>query len=142
MATQADTHQKRAQPESLRLKMIAPSITVDDIQESLDWYTEILGFTLKQRWEHEGELQGAELIAGNGYLMIGQDDWAKGRDRKKGEGLRLFFMTSQDVDDLAAAIEERGGTLESQPQDTPWGGRAFSLVDPSGFKLTIHAATE
>jgi predicted enzyme related to lactoylglutathione lyase len=41
------------------------------------------------------------------------------------------------VDELAAAIEARGGTLESPPADMPWGARAFSLVDPDGYKITI-----
>ncbi|MDX1494319.1 MAG: VOC family protein [Longimicrobiales bacterium] len=137
MATEAREHTERAKPESLRLKKMAPGLTVDDIHESLRWYTDVVGFTLKDRWEHEGELHGAEIIAGDGYLMLGQDDWKKGRDRQKGEGFRLYLMTSQDVDEIAAGIKERGGELESEPQDMPWGGRAFSLVDPSGFKLTI-----
>lgn len=140
MSTNAEEFEtKRAQPESLRLKMLAPSLTVDDVEESLRWYSEVLGFTIQERWEHEGELHGASLVAGSANLMIGQDDWKKGRDRSKGEGLRLFFMTGQNLDDLAAAIKERGGSLESEPQDTPWGGRAFSLVDPTGFKITIHS---
>jgi uncharacterized glyoxalase superfamily protein PhnB len=27
--------------------------------------------------------------------------------------------------------------VEAQPEDMPWGARAFSLVDPDGFKITI-----
>ena len=38
---------------------------------------------------------------------------------------------------LAGAIRERGGTLASEPADMPWGARAFDLVDPDGFRLTI-----
>jgi hypothetical protein len=29
------------------------------------------------------------------------------------------------------------GLLVPEPQDMPWGGRALSLVDPSGYKITI-----
>ncbi len=68
-----------------------------------------------------------------------QDDWAKGRDRVKGEGFRLHMATATDVDQIAAGIEQRGGTLESPPADMPWGGRAFSLADPDGFKITISS---
>jgi len=128
---------ERSKPESLRLTMMSPSLTVDDVEGSLAWYTDVVGFTLKERWEHDGELRGAELIAGTTHLMIGQDDWQKGKDRQKGEGFRLYLVTSQDLDEVAAGIKERGGTLETEPQDMPWGGRAFSLVDPSGYKLTI-----
>jgi uncharacterized glyoxalase superfamily protein PhnB len=71
--------------------------------------------------------------------MIGQDDWQKGRDRKKGEGFRIYCTTTQDVDVLAAAIKKRGGRLDSEPVDQPWGSRDFSLTDPDGFKITIGA---
>ena len=130
----------RAVPESLRLRTITPGITVDDLDASLTWYRDIVGFTVKDLWEVEGEVRGAELVAGDTALLIGQDDWAKGRDRTKGVGFRLYLTTAQDVDELAAGIKERGGSLESEPADMPWGGRAFSLVDPSGFNLTISSS--
>jgi uncharacterized glyoxalase superfamily protein PhnB len=84
-------------------------------------------------------MAGAELKAGSSYLMLSQDDWAKGRDRVKGEGLRLYFNTAQDVDRLAEWIKARGGTLASEPATQPWGARTFNLVDPDGFKLTISS---
>lgn len=131
---------KRSEPESLRLSSISPSLTVGDLDASLTFYRDVVGFTVGQLWEHEGEVLGADLVAGSAHLLIGQDDWAKGRDRPKGEGFRLFLTTTQEVDDVAAAIEARGGSLESQPEDMPWGGRSFSMVDPDGFKLTISSS--
>lgn len=127
----------RQQPESLRLRDLAPGFTVDDIHKSVAWYRDVVGFIVKHRWEHDGELRGVELVAGEVSLYLGQDDWKKGRDRKKGEGLRIYCSTAQDVDALAAAIQARGGVLEHEPKDQPWGGRDFAIVDPDGFKLTI-----
>lgn len=127
----------RKKPETLRLRGIAPSITVDDIEESIRWYCDVVGFYAKERWESEGKLMAAELVAGSQSVLLMQDDWAKGRDRKKGEGLRLHLDTAQNVDDLAESIRERGGELASEPEEKPWGARSFDLVDPSGFKLTI-----
>ena len=69
--------------------------------------------------------------------MIGQDDWKKGRDRMKGEGFRMYFETATDVDALAKGIQARGGTLESPPEDRPWGYRDFNMTDPDGFKMTF-----
>jgi uncharacterized glyoxalase superfamily protein PhnB len=116
-------------------------MTVGDIEASLAWYRDILGFHIREKWEHDGKVMGASLVAGTAHLMLGQDDWAKGRDRTKGEGLRLYFNTSRSVDDLAAGIEARGGTLDAQPEDMPWGARIFSIVDPDGFKITFSTAT-
>ena len=130
-------HQERDAPETLRLKSVSPSLTVDDLEASLEWYCDRVGFHLEEKHGHEGEVGGATLLAGEQRFMIWQDDWAKGRDRDKGEGFRLFLEASQPVDEVAAAIRKRGGTLESEPADMPWGGRAFDLIDPNGFKLTI-----
>jgi len=127
----------RKQPETLRLRDVAPGFTVSDLHASLAWYRDVVGFVVKQRWEHEGELRGVELGAGTVSFYLWQDDWKKGRARKKGEGCRIYCSTAQDVDGLAAAVKSRGGVLEYEPRDQPWGGRDFALVAPDGFKITI-----
>jgi lactoylglutathione lyase len=128
---------KRHKPETLRLRGVAPSFTVDDVQKSLAFYRDVLGFTVDQRWEEGGTLQGVELKAGTVVFMIGQDDWKKGRDREKGVGFRLYCRTAQDVDALADRIKAAGGRLLHEPRDEPWGSRAFTVEDPDGFKITI-----
>jgi uncharacterized glyoxalase superfamily protein PhnB len=79
------------------------------------------------------------LVAGDVKLLVGQDDGAKGRQRKKGVGFSLNITTSQDIDELAARIEERGGTLEDEPMDAPWGPRIFRVRDPDGVLMTISS---
>lgn len=137
--TPAAQQPARIQPESLRLRTLSAGLTVGDLEASIAWYRDVVGFTVTETWEREGKMVGASLIAGTESVVLSQDDWAKGRDRVKGEGFRLYFGTAQDVDEIAEGIKARGGTLESEPQDMPWGTRAFGLVDPDGFKLTISA---
>ena len=48
----------------------------------------------------------------------------------------MFIPTAQDIDALAAQVREAGVTLDSGPDDMPW-GRSFAITDPDGFKLTI-----
>jgi uncharacterized glyoxalase superfamily protein PhnB len=126
-------------PESLRLRSAAPSFTVDDLRSSLAFYEGVLGFFVKERWEHEGVLRGVELAAGNVSLYLGQDDWLKGRGRAKGVGFRVYCTTSQDLDALVARIKARGGVLTEELQSRPWGGRDFAVQDPDGFKITISS---
>ncbi len=138
--TQLPTQERRSDgPKTLRLSSIAPGLTVNDLQASLSWYCDVVGFTIAEKFEHEGEVRGAALVAGVTRLMLSKDDWAKGRDRVKGQGLRLHLSTTQDVDDVAVGIKSRGGELASEPADMPWGARAFDLVDPDGFSLTISS---
>lgn len=128
---------KRAKPESFRARSLSASLTVKDLQKSLAWYVDVAGFTIAEKYEHEGELRGVALTAGDTRIFIGQDDGAKGWDRVKGEGISLLLTTGQDVDEVAKRIKESGGTLESEPTDMPWGARLFRLLDPDGFKLAI-----
>ena len=127
---------------AFELTQVMPSLTVGDIEASLAYYVDVLGFSVVDRWENEGTLLGASVAAGEVSLMLGQDDWAQGRDRQKGVGFRLYCTTSQDVDRIAAGIKERGGELAQEPTDQPWGARDFSVIDPDGFKLSISGPLE
>jgi uncharacterized glyoxalase superfamily protein PhnB len=113
------------------------SLTCNDLQKSLAWYETVVGFTVEKRHEREGKLMAVSLKAGDVSLLIGQDDGAKGWDRAKGDGFSLQITTAQNIDELAQAIRSRGGVLESDPFDTPWGMRAFRMRDPDGFRFTI-----
>lgn len=116
---------------------LAASLTVKDLQASLAWYRDILGFAVEQRHEREGRLRAVSLSAGAVRVLINQDDGARGMDRVKGEGFSLMISTSQDVDVIAKGIVERGGTLGSEPTSMPWGARVFRLQDPDGYRIVI-----
>lgn len=128
----------RAGVGPLALRSASPSFTVNDLEKSLAWYRDVLGFGVEELWKDDkGKVMGVSLKAGDVSFMIGQDDWKKGRDRKKGEGFRIYCETKKSVDDLAKRIESKGGRLDSGPADQPWGVRDISLTDPDGFKITI-----
>src|SRR5688500_14856565 len=142
MSADSTTHTiKRAEPQSLRARSLSASLTVNDLARSLAWYEDIAGFTVEEKYEHEGRLAGVALKAGDVSIMISQDDGAKGRDRVKGQGISLYFSTVQNVDEIAKHIKERGGVLESEPADMEWGARLFWLKDPDGFRLAFAADT-
>ena len=122
-----------------QISAIVPTITVDDLQESIRFY-EALGFAVDERWEDNGMLLGVMLRSGTCQIGLNQDDWKKGRDRKKGIGVRLSLST-QNVDEIATRAKSAGITLKSEPHDTEWKSRAFEVVDPSGFLLTVFSET-
>ncbi|MEX1259207.1 MAG: VOC family protein [Gemmatimonadota bacterium] len=116
---------------------LTPNITANDLEKSIQFYTAGLGFEVEQRHEHEGRLVYVSLRAGNASLGIGQDDFAKGKDRRKGVGQRLWIATEQDLDALAARVKAAGIKLDTEPQPLDWGGRAFSVTDPDGFAISV-----
>jgi uncharacterized glyoxalase superfamily protein PhnB len=127
----------RHQPETLRLRDASPGFTVNDINRSVAFYRDVLGFYLGETYEEHGVLLGAQMKAGAVELWLSQDDWQKGRDRVKGIGCRIFLTTVQDIDAIARKIKAMGGTLLHEPETQSWGMRDIGIEDPDGYRLTI-----
>lgn len=127
----------RGLPKDLNLNAFSPGLTVRDLARTIEFYTEGLGFRIKERWEREGELHGVRLVAGSCELAVVQDDWALGKRRKKGQGVRIWCETDHDVDLLAERAAAHGATITDPPEDKAWGVRSVSLDDPDGYHLTF-----
>jgi lactoylglutathione lyase len=121
----------------LKAKSMAPTLTSNDVLKSLRFYSDGLGFKVDEVYEENGRTLGAMLSAGEAKLGISQDDFAKGRDRVKGVGMRIYLETDQDIKELADRAKGAGVRLEGDPGPLPWGPMAFTVIDPDGFKLTV-----
>ena len=122
---------------ALQVRTFSISLTVSDLKRSIRLYTEGLGFTVEDEYKMDGEVRGVMLAAGEARLGLTQDDFAKGRDRVKGTGMRLYFETDQDLQALARQARSAGITLDGDPAPMPWGPVGFSLTDPDGFQVTV-----
>ena len=116
---------------------VVPIYTASELDKTVAWYRDVFGAEIGQTFEHEGQLVGASIHYGAVEMWFSQDDFAKGTDREKGAGFRIILETDQNVDELAAGIEERGGEILSGPEDQEWGVRMFAVADPDGFKITV-----
>ena len=130
---------QRAEPETFRARTVSASFAVKDLQKSLTWYRDKVGFYVDEKFENRGKLTGVALKAGDVRILLTQDDGGTGWDKVKGAGFTLQFTTAQDIDALAEAIVQRGGTLDGKPQDVS-GTRVLRLRDPDGFRIVISAA--
>jgi predicted enzyme related to lactoylglutathione lyase len=139
MALTSDQRSTRSSSAELHAQSLWASLTVRDLATSLAWYRDVVGFAVEREHRRDDRLTAVSLKAGDVRILLGQDDGAKGLDRPKGEGHSLQIMTSGDIDAIAARIKERGGVLESEPVDTPWGARVFRMKDPDGFRFAISS---
>ena len=126
---------------SLNGRGVMPSLTVNNLQQSLDFFGG-LGFEVEDRWEEDGKLLGAMLKAGDARLGLSQDDGKKGLNRVKGVGMRIYIEAADDIDQVAARAKASGIALTREPHDTDWGSRAFEVTEPSGFLLTIASPSQ
>lgn len=122
---------------TLQARNLSIALTANDLERSVRFYTDGLGFTIDQREEADGKLQGVMLKAGDAWLGLSQDDFAKGRNRVKGVGMSLYFETEQDIHMLAGRAKNAGIALDREAGPLPWGPVGFSATDPDGFKITV-----
>ena len=126
---------RRRRPESLRLRAVMPMLQVADLDRSLTWYRDVLGFVVDQELHRDGELVAVQLKAGKVRFLLEQDD-EPDRPHPRGDGIRLYCATRQNVNRLAAVVQEHGGTLDEEPSEAH-DGREFAVTDPDGYRITI-----
>ena len=126
---------RRQQPETLRLRAVMPVIAVADLERSLTWYREILGFAVAEEARSEGRLTAVQLKAGKVRFLLRQDPEGRSH-RRRSHAVSLLCFSRQDVDELAAAIQVRGGRVEAAP-GASHSGRDFTVVDPDGLRISI-----
>jgi catechol 2,3-dioxygenase-like lactoylglutathione lyase family enzyme len=132
-------YRRKSERETLRLRATNPIFTVTDLERSIRFYTDVLGFVVSDRYHgSDGGLQGVMLRAGVCEVGLSQDDWAKGRDRQRGVAVRIWCTTAQDIDAVAKRIKARNYPLTQEPRDESFGGRSLTLDDPDGFHLSIY----
>jgi uncharacterized glyoxalase superfamily protein PhnB len=124
---------------ALNATTLGCSITCKDLNASLDFYRDAIGFTVAHTFEREGKVVAAVVAAGDIHIVLNQDDGKLGWDRTKGQGiyLQINVAGAADVDNAAVRIRAAGGTLIDEPADRPWGARMFQFRDLDGFKLGV-----
>jgi predicted enzyme related to lactoylglutathione lyase len=113
-----------------------PVLLVTDLERSVAWYRDIMGFVVGEEARRGGRLSAVQLKAGKVRFLLQQDPHP-GRIRVRGEGVWLYCATRQEVDRLAAGIQERGGELAEAPGNSHQ-GRDFTVVDPDGFRISLY----
>src|SRR5215211_2194002 len=116
---------------------------VEDMQRSLRFYVDGLGFEITHRWEQDGKLRWCWMRLGDGALML-QEFWNDGHhsgrpEGKLGQGVSICFVC-EDALAIYRDIKSRG--IEAK---TPFVGNAMwvvSLTDPDGYRLDFESATD
>jgi uncharacterized glyoxalase superfamily protein PhnB len=123
----------------LAAKSLEVSLTVANLESSVQWYCDVLGFQIKNQYAHGDAPFAVSLEAGNVQILLTRDDGSKGLNRSKGEGFSLQITTEQDIDALAQQARSAGAVLDSGPVDILPGKRVFRLRDPDGYRIAVSS---
>jgi catechol 2,3-dioxygenase-like lactoylglutathione lyase family enzyme len=118
----------------IALKVI-PVMKCNDMQESLTFYTQILGFELQDAWPPDAPV----------YCVLSNADVVINLSTNRGDGVagNVVFIAVREVDKLFETFVGRGldtskkkeSPVHQGPLDQTWGWREFYVTDPSGNTL-------
>ena len=125
------------------VKQAVPFLGVSDMEESLRYYVDGLGFQMTNKWIHEGKLRWCWLEHGEAALML-QEFWKDGHhegrpEGKLGQGVSICFICE---DALAIYREVTSRGIEASK---PFVGNAMwvtSLSDPDGYRIDFESPTD
>ena len=118
------------------------SLFAPDVAETIDFYTDVLGFEVTGRWDEDGRPLWAELArpSPNGLVRLWFFAGAlPGKPVPVLTGLIYIFV--DDVDAEAAKIAPHVKALWG-PEDQEYGLREFGFEDLNGYMLVYAKDTE
>ena len=125
------------------VKQAVPFFGVSNMEASLRFYVDGLGFEMTQKWIDEGKLRWCWLQHGDAGLMLqefrkeGHDSWVP--EGKLGAGVSICFVC-QDALAIYRDLKSRGVQASN-----PFVGNGMwvtSVSDPDGYRLDFESYTD
>jgi len=125
------------------LKQAVPFFGVSNIEQSVSYYVEGLGFEITRKWIDDGKLRWCYLERGGAALML-QEFWKEGQhanlpQEKLGVGVSICFFC-EDALALYREFVSRGINPAR-----PYVGNGMwvtSLSDPDGYRIDFESYTD
>ena len=113
-----------------KLSHSAPIFPVSNVQETIDWYQENLGFQIDFKWDDPVT-----------YAVTSRDDikihFSQRDDNFTPSSVHTaLYIFTYDVDAVFEELRKKGIT-EGEIETFDYGMRAFDLTDINGFRLTF-----
>ena len=120
-----------------------PFFRVADMQASLKFYVDGLGFQLHQWWDPDGSIRWCSIRKDAAGLMLqdlrGEDGRVHPLESKPGVGVSVMFMCD---DALAIYHEAKARGLTPRRPFVGNGMWVTSFVDPDGYCVEFESATD
>jgi len=112
-----------------------PVLHVTDVEASLRFYVNQLGFTSSWRYEEDGKVRVAQ-VERQGCALILSDHWPE----KVGKGL-MFMSVNETREAQIAALDALRAEFEAKGvpvKEGSWGYRLLVVDDPDGNQLFFN----
>jgi len=127
------------------MRILHTMIRVNDLDESLRFYTEVLGMKLLRKKEYpSGQFTNAFVGYGaedEGAVMELTYNWGKS-DYVLGDAFGHVAIGVDDIHKTVALVKERGGKVTREPGPMKHGTTVIAFVeDPNGYKIELIETT-
>jgi len=125
------------------VKQAVPFFAVSNIEESVRYYVNGLGFEMTNKWIDEGKLRWCWLQHGGAALMLqeirkeGHDSWVP--QGIVGEGVSIYFIC-KDALSIYRHVTSRG--IKASRPVVGNGMWVTSLLDPDGYRIEFESCTD
>lgn len=128
---------------SLNVRQAVPFLAVSNMESSLRFYLDGLGFRMAKNWIVDGEVRWCWLEIGDAALML-QEFRTDGENSRKpvgkaGEGVAICFICE---DALALYREFKSRSIDASRPFVGNGMWVTGVKDPDGYRLEFESETE
>lgn len=118
-----------------QIPAIIPSLVVNDVRATLDWFGR-LGFqTTFEMPGPDGSIAHAEVQRGSDVtFMMGPATWG---GTPGSTGMMIYINLRESVDAYHDSVAAAGVTITEPLTDQFWGDRTFTVEHPDGYRITF-----
>jgi lactoylglutathione lyase len=117
------------------MDLIHANLTVADVERSIEFYTNELGFEQTWGFESDGTIH-RYVAADNGVELQLSEETEADSEFDHGDGFRHIAVAVDDVDDAFDRIDHHG--VVEEPGDQPAAGaRTAFVLDPDGYTIEL-----
>jgi uncharacterized glyoxalase superfamily protein PhnB len=115
---------------------VVPILIYSDVGQAIAWLSDAFGFSERLRAERGGVVGHAQLVVGDGALMLGRSG-GEYRPPVGGAVHHAVHVTVADVDTHFERAQSRGARIIDAPHDMPFGERQYTAEDFAGHRWTF-----
>ena len=120
------------------VKQAVPFFMVTNMVNSLGFYIERLGFTIKHKWEPREKIEWCWLQLDNAAIML-QEYRQSPLTEKFGEGVSIYFICEDALAIYNHIISNGLPTSEPMVVNNMW---VVGVSDPDGYKIFFESPTD
>ena len=130
----------------MKLNSLTPNLMVNDVEETVEYYTDVLGFTLLMTVPEIGKLDWAMVKRNDVVLMFQtKKSLTSGLPRMAGEkpgGGLTFYIKVDRITEIHEELFNNEVEIISDLESTFYNTIEFSVVDVNGYILTFSEEQE